>query len=104
MQLLQTTLKVATTQMEPGSSQASVFNQLFNRLGDNNLRIREKSEEILIQMAGHKSFGAQSVCYNITKGQVKKSAQFSIKHIQGRLQLLQKILEKYPINKSNINY
>jgi hypothetical protein len=60
--------------MEPGSSQSAVFNQLFNRLGDNNARIREKAEEILIQMAGHKSFGAQVVCYNLTKGQIKKSA------------------------------
>jgi hypothetical protein len=69
-----TTLNSATTQMEPGSSSNSVFNQLFNRLGDNNARIREKAEDILILMSGHKSFGAQTVCYNITKGQVKKSA------------------------------
>ncbi len=44
--------------MEPGSAQNTVYNQLFNRLGDNNARIREKAEEILLQMAGHKSFGA----------------------------------------------
>jgi hypothetical protein len=54
--------------MEPGSSSSALFNQLFNRLGDNNARIREKAEEILIAMAGNKSFGAQSVCSNITKG------------------------------------
>lgn len=62
MQLLQATLKAATSPMEPGNSSAIVFNQLFNRLGDNNARIREKSEEILLSMAGHKSFGAQIVC------------------------------------------
>jgi hypothetical protein len=74
MSLLQATLKAATAQMEAGSAQTQVYNQLFNRLGDNNARIREKAEEILVQMAGHKSFGASAVCYNITKGQVKKSA------------------------------
>jgi propanediol dehydratase large subunit len=58
MSLLQTTLKAATTQMEPGNASAIVFNQLFNRLGDNNARIREKAEELLLSMAGHKSFGA----------------------------------------------
>ena len=47
--------------MEPGAASAIVFNQLFNRLGDNNARIREKAEEILLQMAGHPSFGAQIV-------------------------------------------
>ena len=60
--------------MEPGAASAIVFNQLFNRLGDNNARIREKAEEILLQMAGHPAFGAQVVSYNIIKGQVKKSA------------------------------
>jgi hypothetical protein len=60
--------------MEPGNASVIVFNQLFNRLGDNNARIREKAEEILLQMAGHKSFGAQTVSSNIIKGQVKKSA------------------------------
>ena len=59
MQLLQATLKAGTSQMEPGAASAIVFNQLFNRLGDNNARIREKAEEILLQMAGHPSFGAQ---------------------------------------------
>jgi hypothetical protein len=43
--------------MEPGNSAAMVFNQLFNRLGDNNARVREKAEELLIMMASHKSFG-----------------------------------------------
>ena len=58
MSILQTTLKVVTTQMEPGNSSTITFNQLFNRLGDNNARIRDKAEEILLQMAGHKCFGA----------------------------------------------
>jgi hypothetical protein len=43
--------------MEPGNSSTMVFNQLFNRLGDNNARVREKAEELLLMMAGHKAFG-----------------------------------------------
>lgn len=66
--------------------------------------MREKAEELLLMMAGHKSFGPQSVCSNIMKGQVKKSAQFSVKHIQGRLQLMHKVVQKYPVSKHNINY
>lgn len=54
--------------MEPGNSATIVFNQLFNRLGDNNARVREKAEELLLMMSGHKSFGPQTVCYNIMKG------------------------------------
>ena len=48
MQLMQATLKASTSQLDSGSSQLLVFNQLFNRLGDNNARIRDKAEEILI--------------------------------------------------------
>jgi hypothetical protein len=104
MSMIQTTLKACTTQLDPGSSQVIVFNQLFNKLGDNNARIRERAEEILLLMAGHVSFGAQTVAANITKGQVKKSSKNSIKHILGRLNLLHKVLQKYPINKHNISY
>jgi len=48
--------------MDSGNAQTIVFNNLFNRLGDNNGRIREKAEELLLLTAGHKSFGAQIVC------------------------------------------
>jgi len=68
MSLLQTTLKSCNTQYDPGNSATIVFNQLFNRLGDNNARVREKAEELLLMMAGHKSFGASTVCNNIIKG------------------------------------
>jgi len=55
-------------------------------------------------MSGHKAFGASVVVPHITKGQVKKQAQFSVKHILGRLTLLHKILDKYPIEKHGIQW
>jgi hypothetical protein len=45
-----------------------LFNALFNRLGDNNARIRDKAEELLLTIAGHKSFGASLVCEKTIKG------------------------------------
>jgi hypothetical protein len=41
----------------------------LNKLGDNNPRVREKADEILYQMAGHKCFGTERVSNNIIKGQ-----------------------------------
>ena len=35
---------------------------------------------------------------------MKKSAQYSVKHILGRLSLLNKVLEKHPINQNNIHF
>ncbi len=79
MNLVQATLKSSSSQLDPGSSSTIVFNQLFNKLGDNNTRIRDRAEEILVLMAGHVSFGAQIVANNIVKGQIKKTSQNSVK-------------------------
>jgi hypothetical protein len=49
MSLLQETLKATESlQLEPSVSQNIVFTQLLNKLGDNNPRIREKADEILL--------------------------------------------------------
>ncbi len=103
LSILHTTLKSSTSQLESGSAQNSCFNQIFLRLGDNNPRIKAKAEEILFMMAGHPSFGAQIVCQHITKGHGKKSTS-SLRHIVGKMQLLHKILEKYPIKEHGINH
>jgi len=41
----------------------------LNKLGDNNPRVREKADEILLQMAQHKCFGPERVTTNLIKGQ-----------------------------------
>ena len=58
---------------------------LLDKIGDNNGRVREKTEEASLIMAGHPSIGPQTLIQHITKGQVKKSAINSVKHIQGKL-------------------
>ena len=46
---MQETLKATESlQLEPSVSQNIVFTQLLNKLGDNNPRIREKADEILL--------------------------------------------------------
>ncbi len=101
LSIMSTTLSAAKGQMEPGSSQNALFNQIFIRLGDNNPRIKNKAEETLFAMAGHPSFGAQQVTYYITKAQNKKSN--SLKHILGKMNLLNKILQKYSIKEHSIS-
>lgn len=74
MSLMETTLKANTQQLEPGSSSSAVFNWLLSRLGDNNQKVRQKSEDILMMMANHPSFGPNAVVSNTVKGQIKKAA------------------------------
>ena len=72
MSLLQETLKATESlQLEPSVSQNIVFTQLLNKLGDNNPRVREKADEILLQMAQHKCFGPERVTTNLIKGQTQ---------------------------------
>ena len=67
MSVLQTAL-AGSSESDPGSSSVALFNSLFARLGDNNARVRDKAEELLLSMAGHKSFGPNVIVQQITKG------------------------------------
>jgi len=75
---------------------------LSKRLGDNNNRIREKVEEVLLSMASHPSFEVNQIVQICTRPQ--KSAQAnSVKAIFGRTKLLTDILQKNPPSSSGIN-
>ena len=80
--------------LEPGSAQNLLYSALLNKLGDNNPRLREKSEEVLIQMALSGSFGPEKVVNNILKTVNAKKGGSSVKHIVGRHQVMHKILER----------
>jgi hypothetical protein len=61
MSLLQEALKLGEPlSLEPGTASLGIIYQsLLNKLGDNNQRIREKSEEILILMGTGACFGPE---------------------------------------------
>ena len=50
------------------STLMAILNELMDKLGHNNSGLKDKAEELLLQMAGNKSFGVQAVFNNITKG------------------------------------
>eukprot|EP00347_Sterkiella_histriomuscorum_P018511 403345233 len=73
---------------------------MLDKIGDNNSNVRKKTEEAALVMGGHPAIGPQVIIQHITKGQVKKSAVNSVKHIQGKLTLLQKTLQTYKYKQS----
>jgi len=68
------------------------MNELMARLGDNNTRIRERTEGMLVYMASNRLVGASAVIQSI----VKKGAVGDMlpRHAVGRFNLLTKVLQK----------
>ncbi len=70
----------------------------MDKIGDNNGRLREKTEEAAIVMAGHPSIGSSVIFSSIlSKANIKKQAANSVKHIFGKLSLLKRALEVYKV-------
>ena len=76
---------------------------ILDKIGENNPKIREKAEEAGLAMSSHKSIGPLVLVNHITKGQVKKTAVNSVKHISGKLALLRKIIEQEGIEQGKIS-
>ncbi len=59
---------------------------MMDKIGENNARLREKTEEAALAIAGHPSIGPQVVFQDIlSKVNLKKQAANSVKHIFGKL-------------------
>jgi hypothetical protein len=68
MSLLQTTLTCADyLNLEPENAQSLLFSTLINRLGDNNPRVREKAEELLLGMSTNSGFGPEKIVQSLIK-------------------------------------
>ena len=74
----------------------TLFHDLFHRIGDHNVRLRDRIEQLLVQMSGHRLVGPTIVLQNATKFNIEQKSGTSHKHIVGRMQLVHKILEKHP--------
>lgn len=71
---------------------------MMEKIGDNNARLREKTEEAALSMARHPSIGVQILALSIfSKNNLKKASANSVKHIHGKLSLLKKIIENFKI-------
>lgn len=94
MGLLQESLKLGETlHLEPGSqSTGLIYVALLNKLGDNNQRVRDKAEEILIQMALGQCFGPDKTISQVVRSTQKPA--LSLRHLVGRHQVLHKILNQ----------
>jgi len=70
----------------------------MEKIGDNNARLRERTEEAALCMAGHPSIGVGPVLgAALAKPNSKKPSANSVKHIHGKLALIKKIVENFEV-------
>lgn len=75
---------------------------LMEKIGDNNARLREKTEEAAFALAYQPAIGPTIVFSSVTsKNTGKKQAQNSVKHIHGKLMLLKKALDAFKVKTIN---
>ena len=67
---------------------------MMDKIGDNNSRLREKTEEAALAISSQPSIGPSIIIGSIvSKANLKKQAANSVKHIFGKLSLLKKAIE-----------
>jgi hypothetical protein len=71
---------------------------MMDKIGDNNSRLREKTEEAALAISSQPSVGPSVIIGSIvSKANVKKQAANSVKHIFGKLSLLKKAIEIHKV-------
>jgi len=83
-----------------------VVTGLLEKIGDNNARVRETSESVLLGMADHPLVTCNFVVTSLTKNvnPTKHKTTGSIKHIVARLNILRELVSKYRINTKEVPY
>jgi hypothetical protein len=70
---------------------------LIEKIGDANLKLKEKSENSIIEMANNSLIGHKIAYEHLIKGQVKKQLLTSTKHISGRLLLISRMIDNFGV-------
>lgn len=104
MSLIQTTCTSAFPSLnakghpELGKNLDKTLGAMMEKIGDNNARLRERTEEAALCMAGHPSIGVGPVLgAALAKPNAKKPSANSVKHIHGKLALIKKIIESFEV-------
>lgn len=98
MSLLETTLTAhKDIQIEGGYQllHKHVLKELYQRLGDNNVRLRERAEDLLMFIATQKiAISPNQIINFVIKETIEPTKP---KLVIGRMQLLVKLLQKHPL-------
>jgi centrosomal protein CEP104 len=75
---------------------------LIEKVGDINLKLKEKAENTVMEMANNPLIGHKTVFDHLISGQVKKTLVKSARHLSGRLNLISRMIDNYGLNSNDV--
>jgi len=76
----------------------SALHSMMEKVGDSNVKIREKAETASFEMAKCQVIGRDFVIKRLMEAQIKKQLVTSNKHLAGRLSLIGRIIESLTVS------
>lgn len=75
---------------------------LIEKVGDANLKLKEKAENTVMEFANSPLIGHKTVFEALIKGQVKKTLVKSARHLSGRLNLITRMINNFGLNTNEV--
>ena len=75
---------------------------LIERIGENNLKLKEKAENTLLEFANYNLIGSRVLFEHLISGQIKKTLANSQKHLIGRYNFLTRLIGNFGYNESEV--
>lgn len=74
----------------------------LEKIGDSSLKIKERAENTVLEMAASSTIGSKVVFEHLISGQIKKSLVNSTRHISARLNLINRMIDNFGLNKEEV--
>jgi centrosomal protein CEP104 len=71
---------------------------ILEKIGDSNLKLKEKAGNTVLEFANSRLIGHKIVFEHLIAGQIKKTLLNSAKHLSGRLDLISRMIENFGLN------
>ena len=68
---------------------------LLEKIGDTNIKLKERAENTVIEMANNKSIGHKLVFEHLIVGQIKKTLTNSARHLSARINLVSRMIDNF---------
>jgi centrosomal protein CEP104 len=75
---------------------------LIEKVGDANLKLKEKAENTIMEFANSPLVGHKTVFEDLIMGQVKKTLVKSAKHMSGRINLISRMIDNFGLNEKDV--
>ena len=75
---------------------------IIEHLGDNNIKLKEKSENTLLEFANFYLIKSKVIFEHLIHGQIKKTLNNSAKHLAGRYNFLNRLINNFGYNENEV--